>query len=136
MWSHSDGCHLVLQARVGYSFGIWNLYHLAANLSHGVEGLLAQFLLRPFFPVVSVDDVVGLVVKQVGHIAPFVLWHHAAHAFDVFHHILALFIAHVGQPAVRGDGLVGEQAYHHLAVAGTFVDDVDETRVHDVTNHS
>ena len=82
------------------------------------------------------DYVVRLQLAQVGGIAPVVLWHHLTDVSDVLHHVLALLIRQVGQAFVLGNGLVGEETDDDVAVLGTLVDDVNQSRVHDVGNHS
>ena len=57
-------------------------------------------------------------------------------ALQILYHGLALFVVQVREALVRCDRLVRKEPNHHFAVLCAFVDDVDEARVHDVTDHS
>ena len=124
------------ETRGGDALGVGNLDYLATELLHGLEDLVAEVLVGTFQPVVAVDDVVGLVLQQVGDIAPFVLRDDLADAIDMLDDSLALLVGEVRQTLVGGDGLIGEEADDHVTIFGTFVDDVDQTGVHDVGNHA
>ena len=82
------------------------------------------------------NDVVRLQPAQVGSIAPFVLWHHRSDVLDVLHYILTLLISKVGQAFMLSYGLVSEQTYDYIAILGALVDNVDQPRMHDVSNHA
>ena len=132
----AEGLDFGGKARGGDALGVGNLDDLATELLHGGEDLVAEVLVGAFEPVVAMDDVVGLVLQQVGHVAPFVLGDDLADAVDGTDDGLALLVGEVGQPLVDGYRLVGEEADDHITIFGTFVDDVDQTGVHDVGNHA
>ena len=132
----SEGVHFLLETGGGDSLGVRDLDDLAALGFHHLEDLVTDILVRAVEPVVTVDDVVGLVLLQVLDIAPFVLGNDLRYALDVFNHVLALFVIQIREALVGRNRLVRKESNHHVTVFGPLVDDIDEARVHDVTDHS
>ena len=123
-----QGVHFLLETGGGDPLGVRDLDDLPALGFHHLEDLVTDILVRAVEPVVTVDDVVGLVLLQVIDIAPFVL--------DVFNHVLALFVVQVGKALMGCNCFVREKAYHNIAILSPLVDDIDKARVHDITDHS
>ena len=71
------------------------------------------------------DDIIRLVLNQIGHITPIVLRYDGAYAFNVFYHLLPLLIRKVGQPLMRCDSFICIKSYHHIAIFSGFIDDVN-----------
>ena len=132
----AEAVHFFLEAGRGNSFSVRNFDDLAALGFHDLEDFVADELVRSIKPVVTMDDVVGLVLFQVFDVAPFVLRNHLGNAADVLDDVLALFVVQVGESLVGRDRLVGKKSDHHVTVLGAFIDNVDEARVHDVPDHS
>ena len=132
----AEGLDFGGETRRGDALGVGDFNHLAAELLHGGEDLVADVLVGAFQPVVAVDDIVGLVLQEVGDIAPFVLGDDLADAVDMLDDGATLFIGEVRQALVGSYRLVGEEADDHVTIFGTLVDDVDQAGVHDVGNHA
>ena len=82
------------------------------------------------------DNVIRFVLEQVGYIAPFILRDHLRHSGYALNYLFTLVISEVGKPLVSGYSLVCKQPYDKVSVFGSFVDYVDEPRMHYIGNHA
>ena len=127
---------LLIERRRIDAFGVRNLDDLATYLLHGVENLLAQFGVNSLAPVVAMYDVIRTVFQQVWHIAPLVLRNNLAHAFDILDNVFTLIVSHVRKALMGGNGFVSEKTYHHFTIFCSFMDDVYQTGMHNITYHA
>ena len=136
LWRNPQSIYLLLNARSGNILGVRNLYHLTSYLAHHVEDLFAQIFLRSALPIITMYDIIGLQLHQIGNIAPVILWHYLGHIFDILHHILSLFPCQIRQASMVGYRLVCKQTYNDIAIFGSLVNDIDVSRMHNITYHS
>ena len=132
----ADFLDFLIKRRRIDAFGIRNLNDLAAYLLHGVENLLAQFGVDTLAPVVAMNDVIRTVFLQVRHIAPFVLRNNLADAFDILDNVFTLIVCHVRKALMGGNGFICEKSNHHVTIFRSFMDDVYQTWVHNITYHA
>ena len=87
-------------------------------------------------PVVAVDDVIGLVLQQVGAVVQGGLRNDLGDALEGADDGMTFVIGHVGEALVTGDGRVGQQADGHVAKFGGAFDDVEVAWVDEVGAHA
>ena len=62
------------------------------------------------------NDVIGLVFKKIGYIAPFILRYDATYPLDVFYHVLTLLVSEIRQSLVCGNSLIGKKTDHDITM--------------------
>jgi hypothetical protein len=82
------------------------------------------------------DDIIGLVLQQIGNIAPLLLGYNPAYTLDVLHHHFPLFIREIGKSLVGSNSRIGEKPYDELPIFGSLIDDIDDSRMDDIPGDS
>ncbi len=134
--SRPDGLLLFHQSCGVDALGVGYLDYFPTKLLHDSKDLITNLAQRPTLPIVAVDDVIGLVFEEVWDIAPLLLGNHGSHTFDVLNHHFPLFIGEIGKPLMWRNSRVSQQAHDKLSMLGPFVDDVDDSRMDDITGHT
>ena len=116
--------------------GIRDLDYLAPLGVHHLKNLFAHLAQRTRFPVVTVDDIVRLEFFQIRNIAPILLGNNFANPFDILNNLLTLIIGKVREAFVFGDGLVRQQTDDDITVFSSFMNNMDQPRMHDIRGHT
>ena len=136
LWRDTQRIDFLLQSWCRNALGIRYFDYFTAKFLHGLKYLITNVLIRAIQPIITMNDIIRLILQEVWNVTPFVLRDYRRYTFDVFYHILTLLIRQIRQALMRSNRLIGIQTNHHVAIFGTFVDDINQTRVHDVTNHA
>ena len=116
------------------SFCIRNFNNFTTPFLHNVINFVADFRKIICFPVITMNDKIRLKSFKVWHITPVFLRNNFTYSLKIFNNILTLFISKIRKTLVIYDSLVGQKTYDYISVFCPFINDVDDSRVNNITS--